>query len=165
MLVEMLKKNSILEHIDTGGDFGEQGMNTFVQSLPYLHGLRRFKLYSTHVVPPSMVSAITDAFEQDNAVGRYNTTLEKLDLRTELNVDRTRLDYLLELNRGGRRLLKEENHVPDSLWPLVLARSSHSPDVLSYCVREKPRLDRSRHFETTSSTTTTGKRKRDDSDS
>lgn len=49
------------------------------------------------------------------------------------------VDYLTALNRGGRRILKsDENRVPNSLWPLILAKSSNIPNVLYYFLRKKP---------------------------
>jgi hypothetical protein len=37
---------------------------------------------------------------------------------------RQKVDYQIELHRGGKRILKATGHIPLGLWPLILARSS-----------------------------------------
>jgi hypothetical protein len=53
-----------------------------------------------------------------------NATLELLQFPFGFEEYRSELDYLLDLNRGGRRLLQEAQHgrVCPSLWPVVLER-------------------------------------------
>jgi hypothetical protein len=51
---------------------------------------------------------------------------------------RQKVDYQIELHRGGKRILKATGHIPLGLWPLILARSSNSPNVLNFFLREKP---------------------------
>lgn len=101
------------------------------------------------------MNAITSIFEKDN------TTLETFECFKEGAADRSRLDYLLELNKGGRRILQSQS-VPNSLWPLVLGRSSQSKDVLFHFLRQKPDILLRAGSQQNPSKTTTGKRKRDD---
>ena len=50
-----------------------------------------------------------------------NVYLRTLNVPPECQLNDT-IRYYLDLNRGGRRLLREPN-IPSSLWPLVLARA------------------------------------------
>mmetsp|Transcript_1460 Transcript_1460/g.2307 ORF Transcript_1460/g.2307 Transcript_1460/m.2307 type:complete len:394 (+) Transcript_1460:338-1519(+) len=51
------------------------------------------------------------------------------------------LHYTLLLNRGGRRLLREDHEgVPVGLWPFVLGRVRYLPDMLYYFVHSNPEL-------------------------
>ena len=72
----------------------------------------------------------------------HNSTLEELYgvyLEDEsLSYD---LDYYLRFNRGGRKLLRQEQEdVPAGLWAHVLARSSDDVDVIYYFLQNKPDL-------------------------
>jgi hypothetical protein len=70
-----------------------------------------------------------------------NTSLQELDMENRTPT----LDYYLDLNRGGRRVLQQQqqvNDLPSSLWPLLLQRAQRlsyyggpdrSLDVL-YCL-------------------------------
>lgn len=121
---EMLKSNTTLERLRIGGNMHvqEAQVKTLVESLPHLKGLKHLELFWFHNadVSSKVINDVTGVLERDN------TVLERLEFMPSMRVDRTRLDYLLSLNSGGRRIL-EANNVPDALWSIIFARSLHSP--------------------------------------
>jgi hypothetical protein len=59
-----------------------------------------------------------------------NYTLEYLDTGEDLPAE---LEFILTLNRAGRRILKEDGH--DEEWATILAKASQRTDVLYWLIR------------------------------
>jgi hypothetical protein len=92
---------------------------------------------------------------------KKNTTLEQFALRRMSAETKAKVEFLLTLNRGGRRILCSQSAVPLNYWPRILANSSDNADVLFYFLKEKhdaliPRADARR------TRTAPRKRKRND---
>lgn len=52
----------------------------------------------------------------------------------------TLIAYYARLNQAGRCILQHDGVVPTGVWPILLGRSSATPDALYYFLREKPEL-------------------------
>lgn len=75
----------------------------------------------------------------------YNKSLWKIQVsawnsKASMLVDH--INTFLKLNKAGRYLIKEENNVPQSLWPLVLEKSNTQPDSIYYFLRTGGILNR-----------------------
>lgn len=121
-LVTCLSQNTTLEHLWMKDcELGNAAMDLFVAHLPDMKGLRRVWL---------------NGFQSTGIAGRKKT-IEALETALETNVildsihlpfgyddyRSSKVNVLLDLNRGGRRLLQASNNeFSHTLWPLVLER-------------------------------------------
>jgi hypothetical protein len=120
------------------GKFGEPGLKAFARALPLMEGLKNLCLGNLIGFTHEIASAFVEGLQQ-------NTVLESIrfhhhdkeELPEHAAAIMPQVEYLLKLNRGGRKILKSSN-VPSALWPCVLAKSSKDPDVLFFFLREKP---------------------------
>lgn len=76
-----------------------------------------------------------------------NVTVEYLDLdkhhsNEEASSVHQELEFVLQTNRAGRRLLRRQHEVQLGLWAHVLGRISHQSDMVNYFVKEMPSLCR-----------------------
>jgi hypothetical protein len=136
-IAQMLTINMALRTVYVGG-FGKRGLAAFAASLPQMRGLEDLDIGPnvkdfTSEIGNSFVSAL-----------ECNTTLKRVTLYNEGEPPSphaakimSRVNHLLALNRGGRRILHAPN-VPDSLWPHILGRSSDDNNVIFHFLREKP---------------------------
>lgn len=152
---ENVASNATLERLSVGGwcsgdtevvvtDRCNDEFNALLEWLPFSSsGLKVLEFCKDQFSSPRMPwGANQDNIDEiANAITKGNTTLEIFDLPKEERVDRTKLDLVLKLNKGGRRILESRN-VPDALWPQVLGRSSDSQDVLFFFLRQNPSLVR-----------------------
>lgn len=137
-IAQMLTENSILETVGVG-KFGEAGLNAFAAALPLMRGVKSLEFTKLNGFTPEVGNAFVKGLEG-------NTVLENIEFCSGSGNDKMpehaatilpQVNYLLALNRGGRKILKASN-IRASLWPLILARSSHDPNVLYFFLREKP---------------------------
>jgi len=116
--------------------FGNQGFMAFAEHLPNFHGLQQLN--------------IGDCFGNEAAFimlqsMRSNFELQVLYMESIL-YDDERTEYLInfyiQLNRAGRKLLCHQPNFPAGLWANVLARTSTNakPEIIYYLLREKPEL-------------------------
>jgi len=118
---------------------GKVGLSVLALHLPLIHGLKNLDVYDLNALTSQCTGTFLEALER-------NTELETVDLQVADNtaneglVDEImpKVRHQLALNRGGKRILKYEGHVPSSLWPRILARSSNNLDVIYHFLREKP---------------------------
>lgn len=136
---EALKTNTTLETLTIGdGRNCIKEFDAIVTRLPGMRGLRKLSFCASGVQCLPTTETIDDMTAR---IERHNTTLEHFEFPSKKDSDRTRLDFVLKLNQAGRRMLQCPN-APTALWPLVLGRSSHSPDAIYSFLREKPELCR-----------------------
>lgn len=134
-IARMLTSNATLEILHMG-NFGDIGMKAFTDCLPSMKCLKTLDLTGLRGAKADTARAFLGALER-------NVVLEKVSVRdaaieAEVRDEfMSRLEYLLTLNRGGRRILTSPA-VPQALWPRVLGRSSDNKDVLFFFLREKP---------------------------
>lgn len=69
-------------------------------------------------------------YELSKQLLERNYTLEYLDTGEDLPAE---LEFILTLNRAGRRILKEDGH--DEEWATILAKASQRTDVLYWLIR------------------------------
>ena len=114
-----LSKNAALEQLMmTDCELGNDSFECFVTCLPDVKGLRQVWLngfQSTGVAGrKKMISALETALQT-------SVILEAVHLLFERNACGSRVNDLLGLNRGGRRLVQASNNeLSHTLWPLIL---------------------------------------------
>lgn len=135
-LAQALTSNTTLSYLEIQGGFSEPGLNAFSSCLPSMRGLKSLSFY-LHCLSPQNAIQFLEALSR-------NTELEHVDLSGGPDIDslfkemKPKVELQMTLNRAGKRILRSESQVPDSLWPLILAKSSKKPDVLYFFLREKP---------------------------
>lgn len=129
---EMLTENAVLETLHVGG-LEERGLQTFVSYLPKMKGLKHLVLLDVIGFTASIAADFVKSLEENVSLETFKIQAEN----SEAVLISPRADYLLSLNRAGRRILRSPN-VPSALWPLVLQRSNSDPDALFFFLREKP---------------------------
>lgn len=115
------------------------GLERLIEAIPVMNGLQSLSIddgrYGSGYVS-GLATAILNALEG-------NTTLQHFEHRgfglSNVTGFEERVEWLMTLNRAGRRILGTEN-VADSIWPLILAKSSKKPDAIHYFLHEKPQL-------------------------
>jgi hypothetical protein len=120
-LVTCLSKNTTLEQLMmTDCELGNDSFEYFVTRLPDMKGLRRVWLngfQSTGIAGRKKTMTALETALQTNVI------LEDIHLPFGYGDYGTKVDGLLDLNRGGRRLLQASNNeFSHTLWPLVLER-------------------------------------------
>eukprot|EP00934_Nitzschia_sp_Nitz4_P002923 Nitzschia sp. Nitz4//scaffold109_size72162//68023//69663//NITZ4_005859-RA/size72162-processed-gene-0.25-mRNA-1//1//CDS//3329532802//2913//frame0 len=142
MFARALPRNVTLKRLDLKDCFlSSSAFREIARNLPLLHVQ---KLYLDGRQGIDGGNALKELF-----VDPLSHNVHLLDL-TLPNVNSTRMDWLLELNLAGRRVIQEKNSIPSSLWPDLLARadrvgrkaSARSPDqhaatALFYLLRHK----------------------------
>lgn len=120
-LVTCLSKNITLEQlVMTDCELGNDSFEYFVTRLPDMKGLRRVWLngfQSTGIAGrKKTIKALETALQ-------VNVILEAIHLPFGYDDYGSKVNGLLDLNRGGRRLLQASNNeFSHTLWPLVLGR-------------------------------------------
>jgi Ran GTPase-activating protein (RanGAP) involved in mRNA processing and transport len=136
-IAEMLSRNESIEKVCLGG-FGEMGLKAFATRLSAMNGLKT-------LVGDPYTSGYTSEIGNSFVLAlEQNTTLETFDfdaIHFDFEV-MPQVQRLLDLNRGGRRLLSAtgESVPPLNYWPRILARSSDNADVLFHFLREIPNV-------------------------
>ena len=120
-LVTCLSKNTTLEELMmTDCELGNDSFEYFVTHLHDMKGLRRVWLngfQSTGIAGrKKMINALETALQT-------NVILEAIHMPFGYDAYGSKVNDLLDLNRGGRRLLQASNNeFSHTLWPLVLER-------------------------------------------
>jgi Ran GTPase-activating protein (RanGAP) involved in mRNA processing and transport len=120
MVVDIFCSNTTLENVDLQfNHISPDGIKSmFAVNLPRMKGLKRILLRQRRgVVHEDVRDALLEGL-------KGNVQLERLDLFQWAN----ELEYLFNLNRAGRRILKERCF-PLELWPLILARTQRVMDA------------------------------------
>jgi Ran GTPase-activating protein (RanGAP) involved in mRNA processing and transport len=134
-ITQMLEANTELKTLRMCG-LANVGIRAIVECLSKAPCLENLHLWSTRVLTAETAHSLLTSLE-------HNTVLKDVDLNWEFPLDfegkelKSKVNYLLRLNRGGRRALTETS-LPPSLWPTILGRSSTDKDVLFFFLREKP---------------------------
>jgi hypothetical protein len=138
-IAEMLTRNESIEKFGMGG-FDKKGLKAFATRLSSMNCLKILE-----------GSTCCDAWGYTSEIGssfvlalEQNTTLVTIDIgpmHRDVFV-MPQVQRLLDLNRGGRRLLSAtgESLPPLNYWPRILARSSDNADVLFHFLREIPNV-------------------------
>ncbi|KAG7368854.1 leucine rich repeat LRR-containing protein [Nitzschia inconspicua] len=112
---------------------GDEGVEHICEGLCKNKSLQELNLYGCHRISNAGLRTILDCVQY------YNTSLHEIRLQTfdeEGEGLVRRINHFLALNKAGRYLVQSNNPVPESLWPLVLAKSNQTPDSLFYLIRE-----------------------------
>jgi Ran GTPase-activating protein (RanGAP) involved in mRNA processing and transport len=135
-IAEMLTRNESIENVCIEG-FCEKGLKAFATRLSSMNGLKTLRIEHRNVrgYTSEIGKLFILALEQ-------NTTLETFDFMRNEFEDMPQVNFLLALNRGGRRLLSAtgESVPPLNYWPRILARSSDNADMLFYFLCEIPNV-------------------------
>jgi hypothetical protein len=139
-LAQALTSNTTLTSLSLSG-LSEKALVDFAECLPLMNGLKHLDLQYLKGLTKDGAATFLKGI-------KANTELEQVAFADVLWVDpctkklsdelAPQIQYQMALNRAGKRILKSQGHVPDSLWPLVLAGSSNNPDALYFFLREKP---------------------------
>ena len=152
-MARALEQNSGLEEIILPFNrFGDEGADAIGQSLPKWKGLMslqiQFNMFSEagfeKIVKGLSKNLYLKSIYLLNA-GPSNRRIDKLFQE---------MQHWIRLNKGGRRVLNEQNALSPSLWPLVLAKAdkAYSSEALFFLIKERPDVVR---VNTRSATTTT----------
>jgi hypothetical protein len=140
-LAEGLKQNNKLEELDISrNDIGNEGAVAIAGALSPNHSIKNITLGVIGSPTVETEDAVLEAIQR-------NTTLEQCSLHGSFSAEtKAKVEYLLSLNRGGRRILSSRSAVPLNYWPRILANSSDNADVLFFFLKEKhdtliPRAD------------------------
>lgn len=129
---EMLTRNTSLERIKFG-NLCKEDLIALFQYVPSMN-LRNLDLCGF------VIESASDKLECEEAFIRAlerNTKLKGV-IYEMTPINRTRVDYLLLLNRHDRRVLTLDPEVPRHYWQRILSNISHCPDALFFFCREKP---------------------------
>jgi hypothetical protein len=134
-LVTCLSKNNTLEQLMmTDCELGNDTFEYFVTRLPDMKGLRRVWLngfQSTGIAGRKKTIQALETALQTNVI------LEAIHLPFGYDDYGSKVNGLLDLNRGGRRLLQASNNeFSHTLWPVVLERVNHVHFAGSYSSTE-----------------------------
>jgi Ran GTPase-activating protein (RanGAP) involved in mRNA processing and transport len=136
-LAMALRINTTLESLNLQSNMiPDRGIEFLSEALPEMKGLKKLYLWNN---PFSGVGARAIlAGLKSNLVLEEITTFSRFRCSEEIQ-------YYTRLNRIGRRVLKDTNGVPISLWPLILARvneqhwgTSEKASILYTLLREGP---------------------------
>mmetsp|Transcript_27831 Transcript_27831/g.67715 ORF Transcript_27831/g.67715 Transcript_27831/m.67715 type:complete len:407 (-) Transcript_27831:946-2166(-) len=123
-LVHMLCNNSSVSSLDLSANrLSDAGIQVLSARLNDVKGLRHLALEENNLHSSSL-EALARALKSNLSLADMELC-EDLISSDNVNQDTWRkLAYYLDLNWGGRRLLKEHKSLPGSLWPVLLARAS-----------------------------------------
>jgi hypothetical protein len=137
-IAEMLTRNESIETVWIGG-FGEKGLKAFAMRLSSMNGLKILDVdnHKTRGYTSEIGNSFVLALEQNMTLETFDFCAMDHDFEVMPQVRR-----LLDLNRGGRRLLSMtgESVPPLNYWPRILARSSDNADVLFHFLHEIPHV-------------------------
>ena len=111
-LANALTSNTTLTHLSIS-HFGLRGFNSFASCLPFMNGLKELKVDFLNGLTQVAGDAFLKALER-------NTELEEMIFEDEDTMEiadgiMPKIKYQMPLNRAGKRILKSESRVPDSL--------------------------------------------------
>lgn len=134
-IAQMLMVNTALKGLRMG-KCSNIGALDFVQCLiPKMPSLEALDLVSTDPLTVDTASAFLTFLEENTVLKFADVGYRGIDIEDKEEFE-PKLEYLLRLNRGGRRALTETS-LPLSLWPTILGRSSPDKDILFFFLREK----------------------------
>jgi len=124
-MAECLSMNASLEIFDASGcGLSEAGISAFVDRLPEYRSLRSLNLGENDSgFTPCAAEALVKALEHNRVLTDLGLTD---DDEMENDAITSRIRHYLDLNRAGRKALKED--VALSLWPVLLARTPFADD-------------------------------------
>lgn len=135
-LVEGVTNGSKLEVIQLNcNSIGDVGAIAFGELLKTNTSLRKLYLGRNNIGMKGALALLKGL--------EYNCSL--LELHLDGNVDISQelvdqIDYLVNANRNGRYLLKQEGHLPMAFWPHLLDRVGREPNLIYFFVTSKPDL-------------------------
>jgi hypothetical protein len=136
---QMLMSNTTLSAVDLGFT-NEHELNAFMSCLPSMRGLTKLSIDTWLASPDLLISQNRDIIRK---ALEANTGLVQMKFSVPMDKERRKeierkVDYKTALNRGGKRILKYEGHVSSALWSHIIARSSNTPNILYFFLREEP---------------------------
>ncbi|KAL3945472.1 MAG: hypothetical protein SGBAC_000443 [Bacillariaceae sp.] len=122
-LVDMLCSNTSISSLDLSGNrITIAGIQVLSSRLKDVKGLRHLALEENNLRSSSL-QPLANALKSNLSL--VDMEVDDLIASGNVNEDTWRiLAYYLDLNWGGRRLLKEHSSLPASIWPALLARAS-----------------------------------------
>ena len=129
-LVMMLCHHPSLQVLDLSQNrITDVGMQLLAQSMEQYKSLRRLGLDENRFTNRG-IELFIQALQGGKRRSK-NTTVEAIDVGEGFSTIE-KLNYYLDLNWGGRRLLSATEHVPSGLWPMVLARVNQAKPALDF---------------------------------
>jgi hypothetical protein len=132
-LADMLRENTALHVLQLSSN---QTRDTGAQALARVLAkdnvtLKRLAVNANRVTSKGVESLVIAL--------QSNVTLQYIEVDQHTTSVHSELSLLLQQNRAGRCLLRDES-VPLGMWAYVLGRSSRQPNVLYYFLKELPSL-------------------------
>ena len=102
------------------------------RTLPMMHGIKHLFLYQNPIDEEGSQALLEGLMD--------NMRLADLGIEKRFMPSCELLSFYLQLNRAGRRALREEN-VPDAVWAMVLSSfAATNPSALFHLLQQKPDL-------------------------
>lgn len=121
-----------------GAGLNAIALNAIASCLPGMHGLKSLTVKYLIGLTTQCMDSFLNALERNTELEHVYLTPTTTDDSWLLAEIMPQVKHQMALNRGGKRILKSESHVPASLWPRILARMSNDPDGIFFFLREKP---------------------------
>lgn len=125
-LLESLQVNQTLHVLDLQcispqNHEGDELLKVVCQYLPIIQGLKEISFHGPGglLLNDKQAILIIDALER-------NTSLQKISVTTTNIFHKNRIEYILDWNRAGRRVLR--SGVSLSLWPVALTKATSAKD-------------------------------------
>lgn len=133
-----LSKNSSLQTLDLSGNpVGEVGLEGIILGLSGNQAMRKLYLNDTRMSLKSLRNMV-NLVEFNNTLICLQTRTHSLEWSCEQKKLQKLLEFYLELNNNGRRLLQEQP--PRALLSLTMSRISDRSDLMYALLREVPHL-------------------------
>lgn len=137
-LADALRSNHTLEELVVPfNDIGDKGIQAIGRSLPRMYGLARLHLEFNSF---SNYEELLRGLEQNMRLESISIMNEHFLFRVQEDPRKKHLEYYLQLNQGGRRILQHD--VACEIWPHVLERAFRNGGVDSvfYLLSQKPEM-------------------------
>lgn len=144
LLFEAMEGNASIEHLCLHiPDIDNNAIIRIGEMLYRNTTLKALSLEAHKRLYDPCVPALIEDVKRNSSITKIESFLRSL-LLGDSPLLRRELYYYLELNKGPRRLLRENTPVPAGLWPLALNRADafsqrnrYPPDVLYFLVKER----------------------------
>jgi Ran GTPase-activating protein (RanGAP) involved in mRNA processing and transport len=109
-----LRENTTLESLNLNGNLiSDRGIQAIAEALPEMKGLKQLYLWNNQFSGVGARAILAGL--KSNLVLEEITTFSRFRCSDEIR-------YYTHLNKAGRKILKDTNSVPMSLWPIILER-------------------------------------------
>jgi Ran GTPase-activating protein (RanGAP) involved in mRNA processing and transport len=129
-----LERNSTLRSLSLRRNgISNVGAVAFANKLPKMNGLKELILVKNSIDHAGAAALLQGL--------RFNVELEYLHVEEKVSEPISQeMFHWIRLNKAGRRIFRQANSVPGSLWPRVYGRISADVNVLFHFLSEKPEV-------------------------